>query len=849
MLRKVKAISGVIIAAGLAMGATVTPVLAADSTEYSGKTVILYSGNLRGDVDAYAKLATAKKDYESKGATVYLVDAGNHLQGSTYANTDRGLGIYNLMDAAGYEVAAMGTYDFVYADATTGISWHGNLHKFYTQAELKTGAPEETYSLGPRTDATDTRPAKAPVAFSVIATNMDIAAENTGYYSFTKTTNRNNGTLNVGFMALSDPSTPDIMQDDYMLGYNYTETVTPPAADVVICLDNNKTPVSDNGADFTICAPTDGEMVYGAVVIDDEEKTVIGEENFTLDSYAPDATVAALANDIKSNALPVIATSDFNLEAADRVGWRGEINMGDLVSDALVWYAQNKMPEFQKDVPLVGIINGGNCDQFIYSGDINTVDVLRGLPFSPNGIGIIYVTGQELLETIEASQNMDNKRYDDKRCPGFAQVSGMEYVIDTTADYDEGEEYGNFFLPASVKVVTIKSINGEAFDPEKTYAVVADNVLIKNGNDTYAKLKEVYTRATDAENPEGTYIDNGNGLLVRHIVEMYMEEELGGVIPAEYETSQGRIITCEGHAHTEIINSVAATCTTEGYSGDVHCLDCDTILEYGEVLDKLSDTGDHQWTVSDDTDAEGWKVVKEPTTDEEGLAERVCSIDNAKESKSIDKLPQEDPMGWVKTPEGYKYYSKDGAYTGWHKMGKAEGEKTPHWSYFTKDGILVTGWKHFTKADGEKVDHWSYFGDNGWLRTGWQYLTKKDGEKTPHWSYFGDNGWLRTGWQHLTKKDGEKTPHWSYFGNNGWLRTGWQHLTKKDGEKTPHWSYFGDNGWMRTGWQDMGKGTKNPDGNAAKHRSYFGDNGWLRTGSQTINGKKYVFDSKGWLTK
>ena len=56
--------------------ALLVPTALADES-YDGKTVIVYSGNLRGDVDAYAKLAAAKADFASKGAAVYLVDAGN----------------------------------------------------------------------------------------------------------------------------------------------------------------------------------------------------------------------------------------------------------------------------------------------------------------------------------------------------------------------------------------------------------------------------------------------------------------------------------------------------------------------------------------------------------------------------------------------------------------------------------------------------------------------------------------------------------------------------------------------------------------------------------------------------
>ena len=39
---------------------------AAEAESYDGKTVILYTGNVRGDVDIYAQIAAAKGDYEAK---------------------------------------------------------------------------------------------------------------------------------------------------------------------------------------------------------------------------------------------------------------------------------------------------------------------------------------------------------------------------------------------------------------------------------------------------------------------------------------------------------------------------------------------------------------------------------------------------------------------------------------------------------------------------------------------------------------------------------------------------------------------------------------------------------------
>lgn len=138
-------------------------------------------------------------------------------------------------------------------------------------------------------------------------------------------------------------------------------------------------------------------------------------------------------------------------------------------------------------------------------------------------------------------------------------------------------------------------------------------------------------------------------------------------------------------------------------------------------------------------------------------------------------FPNPNKNGWKNENGGWKYYKNGIIYTGWHKMGAAEGEKTEHWSYFARDGKVYTGWRKMGAAQGEKNEHWSYFGPNGWMRTGWQQMGKgtnnPDGNNAKHWSYFGSNGWLRTGLVTLGKADGESVTHKSYFGNNGWLVT------------------------------------------------------------------------------
>ena len=208
---------------------------------YEGKTVVIYTGNLNGDVDQYAKVAAAKADYAAKGAAVLLVDAGNYLQGKAPANVDRGLAIYNLMDAAGYDAAAMGTREFFWADATTGMIYHANLHKYFTQAELLRGAEEQEYRINapwaPEA-VMDSRDAKAPAAFKVISSNVTKGEESTGYYDFDASASFFDGAVTV--YALTDASVPSLLQDNFAAGYTFGD----PAAvkfgkGISVCLNNS----------------------------------------------------------------------------------------------------------------------------------------------------------------------------------------------------------------------------------------------------------------------------------------------------------------------------------------------------------------------------------------------------------------------------------------------------------------------------------------------------------------------------------------------------------------------------------------------------------------------------------
>ena len=93
-----------------------TAAFAADA-DLAGKTVVLHTNDVHGQVDLYAKVAALKKDYEAKGADVILVDAGDYAQGTPYVSDSQGKTAIELMNAAGYDVVTLGNHEFDYGYA------------------------------------------------------------------------------------------------------------------------------------------------------------------------------------------------------------------------------------------------------------------------------------------------------------------------------------------------------------------------------------------------------------------------------------------------------------------------------------------------------------------------------------------------------------------------------------------------------------------------------------------------------------------------------------------------------------------------------------------------------------
>ncbi len=242
------------------------------------------------------------------------------------------------------------------------------------------------------------------------------------------------------------------------------------------------------------------------------------------------------------------AYTDAVLYGADDAARKGETNLGDLWTDALRWFAASgAINEYfeEDDVTagntsvatdadhVVALWNGGNLRADVAEGKFGAEQLVEVLPY-PNKVAVVYMTGAQLLEALEAaSQGLPYTGDTAAVCTSFMQVSGLRYTVDTAREFDKGEAYGEkgWFKAASLSRVTVEEVNGQPFDAEAVYAVITSNANF-NGMDSS------YIFAAAAEENEKSTITTA---VVRDVVWLYIADELSNRIGEAYSEAQGRI--------------------------------------------------------------------------------------------------------------------------------------------------------------------------------------------------------------------------------------------------------------------------------------------------------------------
>ena len=472
----------------------------------TGKTVILHSNDVHGAIDLYAAMASLKADYEAQGAEVILADAGDYSQGTVYVSVHKGADAVTMMNATGYDVATIGNHEFDYG---------------YAQL------------------AENMKAAK----FKVLCADV-LGAD--GKTIFDANTIIEKGGVKIGFFGLETPeaqtkANPKLIQGlKFLAGKDGKELYACAAAqvadlkakgaDLVVCLahlgvDESSEPYTSydlsknvKGIDFiidghshsVITAGPNGEAIQstgtafaniGVITIDNATKQIVGNElkgiwhkekvegkDVTVVDYKTrDEKVAAAAKAIID---PIdkaygekFAVSKVTLNGAKAPDGNrdSETNLGDLITDAMLWKIRSDATIKVPVENVVAITNGGGIRATVKAGDITKKDINTVLPFG-NTLAVVYVTGAELLEALEASTFCTPESLG-----GFPQAAGLQFALKTYEKYDANPDpypKSTYYGPKSIQRVTIDNVNGKAFDPTATYAVVTNN-FVAGGGDTY----------------------------------------------------------------------------------------------------------------------------------------------------------------------------------------------------------------------------------------------------------------------------------------------------------------------------------------------------------------------------
>ena len=504
-MKHMKKLLSLLLVLCLVLSLSCTAFAAGAEKPLDGKTVILHSNDVHGAIDLYAAMAALKADYEAQGAEVILADAGDYSQGTVYVSVNKGADAVTMMNATGYDVVTLGNHEFDYG---------------YAQLVENMKAAK----------------------FQVLCADV-LGADGKTIYDANTIIEK--GGVKIGFFGLETPeaqtkANPKLIQGlKFLAGADGKELYNCAAAqvadlkakgaDLVVCLahlgvDESSEPYTSydlaknvQGIDFIIdghshsvmTAGPNGEAIQstgtafaniGVITIDNATKEIVGNElkaiwhteknadgkSVTVVDYKTrDEKVAAAAKAIID---PIdkaygekFAVSEVALNGAKAPNGNrdSETNLGDLITDAMLWKIRSDATIKVPVENVVAITNGGGIRATVKAGDITKKDINTVLPFG-NTLAVVYVTGAELLEALEASTFCTPESLG-----GFPQAAGLQFALKTYEKYDANPDpypKSTYYGPKSIQRVTIDNVNGKAFDPTATYAVVTNNFVADGGD-------------------------------------------------------------------------------------------------------------------------------------------------------------------------------------------------------------------------------------------------------------------------------------------------------------------------------------------------------------------------------
>ena len=449
----------------------------AEENAYADDIVILYTNDVHTYVDgpiSYDVIAAVKNELQKKYGYVYLVDAGDHIQGTAYGSMDNGETIIKMMNTAGYDVATLGNHEFDYGmfgcmkaiDMAEYPYVSCNFHKEADGAcgenvlnsyELLSAGEENIAIIGITTPETITK--TTPAYFQDEEGNFiyGIAGGEDGselYAAVQKAIEEAKAAgatkvIALGHLGDDISSSPWTSEetianvtglDAFIDGHSHSIVENKEVADK----DGNKVLLTQTGQYFDRIGMMVIDAETGEITTDFIEcKEILADDNETVEGYelcsdiyegtelVADAEVQKIKDawiaEIDEKLGQKVGTAEVVLDNYDTEGNRmvrgQETNTGDFCTDAL-YYLFDGM---EMDVD-VSVMNGGGIRNKAIIGEL-TYKICKDIHTFGNVACMQTVSGQQILDALEwGSKQLGTG----EESGGFLQVSGLTYHIDTS---------------------------------------------------------------------------------------------------------------------------------------------------------------------------------------------------------------------------------------------------------------------------------------------------------------------------------------------------------------------------------------------------------------------------------
>jgi len=538
-----KKLLSMLLTAAMVLGLSV-PVMAGDM---DGKLVIMHTNDIHGHYETteeqigIAGVAALKNYYVDQGAEVLLVDAGDFSQGTTLVNHDDGMKAAAYLVAADYDAVSLGNHEFDFGqEAVKNIAATLKAGRIPVLAAniLKTGTNEPFFGdnmvfeldgikvgmFGLDTAETQTKSAPSSVAGMTFVDKEEMFALAQAQVDELKE-------LGCEYIVC----VCHLGVDDESIGRKSTEmAAVVEGIDLVIDgHSHTEMPGGEKIGDTLVVSTGSYLANVGTVVVDmktkEETATLISAADYAANYgvYDERLTMMVAADTEEINAIyeGIFAETKVDLNGERDPGVRTmETNLGDFAADAYLYAGRQYVKEAGLDMTVdLALANGGGIRASIPAGEISMNTLYTVFPYG-NTVALVTITGEQLLEVLEASTFCTPTAIG-----GFPQIAGAEFTINTAVPYENGEQYPNstYYAPANPgSRVTINSVNGKPFDPAANYTVVVNSFQAEGGDTYYALTQGSFVHDTAIVDADAliSYVDAMNG-----------------VIGEEYAEPQGRI--------------------------------------------------------------------------------------------------------------------------------------------------------------------------------------------------------------------------------------------------------------------------------------------------------------------